>query len=105
MNTRLRVKPYSPSTESNNHRAEPARSSYFPAGFLRRFRKTYVPRLADVMMSFIPSPFMSATTKCEPTPDRLLTRSGTNSAAPGTCLLRTVRNTYSTGSLHGSGSE
>jgi hypothetical protein len=43
------------------------------------------------MMSSAPSLFRSATWIIEPTPERLLISSGTNSAPPGAYGLRTVR--------------
>ena len=55
------------------------------------FQKMNVPSFVPVMISGAPSLFRSTAATCEPTPDRLCTSSGTNSAPPGALGLRTVR--------------
>ena len=59
-------------------------SCYFVAGRLRPApQKMNVPRLVAAMMSTAPSLLRSAVCTIDPTPDRLWTSSGTNSAPPG----------------------
>jgi hypothetical protein len=45
---------------------------------------------ADTTMSDVPSLFKSPVSACEPMPERFEMSSGTNSAPPGACLLRTT---------------
>ena len=54
-------------------------------------RNANAPSSPDVTRSITPSLFRSTASTCEPAPDWLCTSSGTNSAPPGACLLRTVR--------------
>ena len=68
----------------------------FEAGRLRvrpyfRPQKMNVPRLVAVTMSIAPSRLRSSASTFDPTPLRLWTSCGTNSAPPGARLLRTVR--------------
>jgi hypothetical protein len=56
-----------------------------------RLKKMNVPLAPDVTMSTVPSLFRSPMPMCEPTPARLLTSSGTNSAPPGAFGFRTAR--------------
>ena len=51
-----------------------------------------VPWLVEVTMSIAPSLFKSTASTVDPTPERLWTNSGWNSALPGAFRLRTVRN-------------
>src|SRR5258705_5000389 len=68
------------------------------------FQKINVPRLVDEIISILPSLSRSTASTSEPTPERLCTSSGINSAPPGAFEFRTIRYQYNTGGPNGSGS-